>query len=239
MVSNPQVGFSTGCFGNQSISLFERVSSISSITTDTIELNLGLPGRLKEFITDELKVLMKKFSYISIHAPSNGYYGSTDEAEWILKRLENLSSELNINTIVFHPDTPFDWSETAKRFKGKAAIENMDKTKMFGTTVENLNDIFSQAPSLGFVLDLNHIYTLDPTMKLTANFFSAFSDRLRHFHVSGYGKEPHDFLSVTKEAEILTALPSFNYPIIDEGGEYASKEIIQNDYRYIHITLKS
>jgi hypothetical protein len=86
------------------------------------------------------------------------------------------------------------------------------------------------------VLDLNHCFTNDPSMRLAAEMYAAFGKRISMVHISGFEKL-HEPLSRTKQLEILTAIPDKNLPIIIESGcdniEEAKKE-----YEYIKNFLK-
>ena len=53
-------------------------------------------------------------------------------------------------------------------------------------------------------------------MELAREFIKEFGDRLAEIHLSGYIKY-HELIYVTKQREILEAIPELNIPIILEG----------------------
>lgn len=82
---------------------------------------------------------------------------------------------------ILHPNAYDD----ASALGGRAVFENMDVTKPFGRGVADLATRFERHPAAGFCLDVAHVWTNDPTLRLGHDLLDAFGDRLRQLHVSG------------------------------------------------------
>ena len=61
----------------------------------------------------------------------------------------------------------------------------MDVTKRYGRDVVDLAEVFAAFPEAGFCLDVAHVWTNDPTLRLGHDLLDAFGERLRQLHVSG------------------------------------------------------
>ncbi len=89
---------------------------------------------------------LAQYTYISIHAPSRFHAGQ--EAEVIDRLRRSVPRDW---PIVLHPDTIHDFS--AWRVFGKQlAIENMDRRKPIGRTLEELTSFSKSSPRRRFVL---------------------------------------------------------------------------------------
>src|SRR4051794_1997340 len=65
--------------------------------------------------------------------------------------------------VVVHPDVIFD--RPRWRVLGEALfIENMDKRKPVGRTVEELQEFFRDLPAARFCFDIGHARQVDPSM---------------------------------------------------------------------------
>ena len=70
-------------------------------------------------------------------------------------------------------------------------LENLDKGKRFGTLPEHFERLKSEY-KFGFVLDIQHCFENDHSMKLCKQLASVMGNRLKHMHVSGFSeKENH------------------------------------------------
>ena len=154
------------------------------------------------------------FEFLSLHAPSSQISYDDNQASYdILDTLQRAWDRLPLNHIVFHPDTIKDW-KIFDRYSFNPVIENMDNRKSYGTQVRHLLEIFDTI-DCGFVLDLNHCYSHDRTMRLADDLLDKFSSRLYEVHVSGY-TDYHNMLYQTKQEEIYRYLPQLDVPIIIE-----------------------
>lgn len=219
-----KLGYSLGAGPNPKHSIKERIKILSSVETHGVELGYVVGSRLEEKLDAEDIQELKKFQYLSIHAPA--ILNDSNKKEWIrypsneaeetLEKIIKIAKVTNADSILFHPDLIDDFAWLNKKIGNLLAIENMDAKKSFGKSVEDLKKIFSQAHDAKWVCDVNHIYTIDRSMKLAEAFHSAFQDRICHYHLSGYGGF-HDCLHISQEDIILEGIKDFSVPIIHEG----------------------
>jgi len=224
-------------------SLKERIQMLSEIGSEAIEFEFTYPESLDRALDDEDVNKLRQFKYISIHAPIlNSSESATDsedrprysssEADAIVKKLLTLAKKINASTVVFHPDLVDDFQWLNDKFGDLLAFENMDVHNLFGGTVDDMKKVFEKSPHAKWVFDVNHIYSIDPTMELAKVFFNAFSDRLCHYHLSGYGGD-HDCFYRSHEDIIMKGITNFEVPILHEGcalrdGRNSLKK--ENDY---------
>jgi len=210
------VGFSTGFLyqdrfscNDDADSITDKINILKKIGCNAIELS-----GLKKDRFDQIKKISKRdldgFEYVSLHAPKdqNIFEALTEIAEIHLK--------LNFNLIVLHPDTIDDWSALGK-FNLPLAIENMDKGKSFGKTVKELEPIVDSY-DLGIVLDINHVYTNDKSLKSLIEFYGAFGNRIKEIHISGF-QTKHEPLVESGPigiVEAIRATPDKKIPVIIE-----------------------
>jgi hypothetical protein len=153
--------------------LIERACRVSTYAVELSALSAEeLPGLVNYLRTNP----RLPFRYVSVHAPVKQLNGN--EAD-LLGQLP-----LWVRTIVVHPDVlPADLAPY-RRLASRLLIENMDGRKQTGQTVAELGDLFDQLPDAGFVLDVAHVESIDPTMELGHSLLDAFRSRLRHVHLS-------------------------------------------------------
>ncbi len=228
------LGFSTGCLFKHKLNIHEIIEIISATETEAIELNFG---RVEEFLnlteTDILKIKdeVSIFSKVSIHAPFRDISYDVNSSE-LLNKLNDFALLLSAEYIVFHPDTIVNGETIEGIFGSAAAIENMDKNKYFGKSVVDLDILFKTMPSAKFVLDLNHVYTHDKSMKLSRVLFEKYKSRIVSFHVSGYGGESDLHTSLSKTNAILKAVPDKSILAIHEGTVESILQI-QTEYNLV------
>jgi hypothetical protein len=217
-----KLGYSLGVGPNPKYIRKERIKLLLSFEDEAVELDYVVADRLEEKLDAEDIQRLKKFKYISIHAPALTAEGGkwikypSNEAEKIINQIISIANEVNVKTIVFHPDLVDDFNWLYEKVGDRLAFENMDLSKSFGKTVQDLERIFREVPNAKWVCDVNHIYTIDVSMELTNNFHQMFHDRLCHYHLSGYGGF-HDCLYISQEDIILEGIKDFSVPIIHEG----------------------
>lgn len=169
-------GFSTGALerGNYRGAL----AWLSDVDTDAVEISALRFDELEPLVRDLDYLKLDRFSYISFHAPSSFHEEQEEEVLGWLKPVY----ERGWN-IVVHPDVifiPARW-----RFLGdQLLIENMDRRKCVGRTVDELSWIFETLPLARFCLDLAHARQLDTTLTLLSSFFTSFVDRIAEIHIS-------------------------------------------------------
>lgn len=219
-----KLGYSLGAGPNPKYTIKDRIKMLSSVENHAVELNYVVAGRLVDNLDVEDIQELKKFKYISIHAPAvftdsnkkQWIRYPSNEAEDVIDKILNIAKTTSAHTIVFHPDLVDDFSWLNSKVDNLLAFENMDRKKSFGKSVEDMDIVFLKAPNAKWVCDVNHIYAIDHSMNLAKNFHKAFQDRICHYHMSGYGGS-HDCLYISQEDIILEGIQNFSVPIIHEG----------------------
>lgn len=215
---NP-IGLSTGCFYEHASPLSEEILLLSkNISSEALEICCVGGFTIDGHHLDDIKPsLLHGVNFISLHSPcgitSHNRYADDKETHEVLQRLQEVSERLPIKHVVFHTDTIKDW-KIFRNYKINVALENLDNRKSFGLDVEQMKFAFDQI-DCGFVLDLNHCYTLDTSMKLADELLNNFSDRLCEVHISGH-KKYHDLLFETKQEAISKYIKQFDVPLIIE-----------------------
>jgi len=110
------------------------------------------------------------------------------------------------------------------------AFENMDNRKESYRRPEDFEKLLSRNEKFRAVLDVNHIYTNDPSMKLAGLFYEKIGDKIAQIHLSGYA-QLHDPLFQTKQKKIIESIQDFTVPIIIES-TLESKDL-ENERDYI------
>jgi len=214
------VGFTTGCLYRSNIAFDERIKLYSSFGADTIELGFATPNQLFEFqLTEDSIRDLKKYETVSIHAPWKEIrYDSSSNTENIIDKLKFLYDELSISGLVLHPDT-IDNFEILEQSGLPFLLENMDRRKSSGTRPEHFEELKSNY-NFDFILDVQHAYEQDPTMKLANELIDVMGDRLKHMHISGFTESMTHvptILANNKDAITEVLKLGINVPKILEG----------------------
>jgi hypothetical protein len=131
-------------------------------------------------------------SYLSFHAPSRYEALSEENVAKVLRGLLHRHWP-----IIVHPDAMIDprvWTD----FGESLCIENMDKRKPVGRTVEELRVIFRIFPDASLCFDIGHARQVDPTMGQATLILQSFGDPLKQVHMSEVNsRNGHDPMSVT------------------------------------------
>lgn len=158
---------------------FHRALNILQ-TTDTTAIELSAL-RFPELrpLLDELPHLdLRKYSYVSIHAPS---VFSPAEERGIVDQIAGLT--FRRLPVVVHPDSIHDfdlWSDRGVT----VCIENMDSRKRTGRTAAELARVFERLPEARFCLDVAHARQFDTSMVESFLMLERFADRLVQVHLS-------------------------------------------------------
>ena len=134
--------------------------------------------------------LVEGFERVSLHAPIHAPSPAG---------LVEVIADLQFDDVIFHPDA---WAgeRALDRLGGRVVFENMDVAKRFGQTPDDLRRVFESHPGAGFCLDVAHVWTNDPSLRLGHELLDAFGDRLRQLHVSGI--EPDGTHRTTTNADL-------------------------------------
>lgn len=132
------IGFSTGALAYADFR--HGIELALSIPCQAIELSALRQPELLPMLDALDELDLSRFSYVSIHAPSQM------EAEWEATLRERLLEELPRGwPIILHPDAIRDFT-LWREFGSLLCIENMDKRKPIGRTAKELDLVFKQLP---------------------------------------------------------------------------------------------
>lgn len=183
-----QIGFSTGALAYAD---FRRALHMLRETDVTaVELSALRPNELQPLVgaLDELD--LRQFSYVSFHAPSRI---ERDEEEHVVEVLDRVHEKQW--PIILHPDVVSDFS-LWRHFGALLCIENMDKRKPIGRSVEELGNAFVELPEATFCFDIGHARQYDSSMTEAYKMLREYGRRLRQVHVSEVNTSSrHDVLS--------------------------------------------
>jgi hypothetical protein len=205
------IGFSTGALA---LSDFRSaLEMLKDQTVNAVELSAIRESELIPLLRSLDELDLCRFSYISIHAPSQ----FSPQAEgWIFQELYD--HRHNGWPIIVHPDTmkhDCDW----RLLGSQLCIENMDKRKPVGRTVQELNLLFERFPDASFCFDIGHARQVDTSMIEAYQMLKNFGPRLRQVHVSEVNSrnkhDPLSFISIIDFQEVAHLIPP-EVPIIIE-----------------------
>jgi hypothetical protein len=169
-------GVATGAFVDERDDWHAAVARAREEGWRWIELTAlrGRLGGLLRFLESTPDALAG-FERVSVHAPAKTAQAPAD----VVALVEPLPFD-----VVLHPDVY--GSEAACTALGRRAVfENMDVAKSFGRDVADLRDVFERFPDAGLCLDVAHVWTNDPTLRLGHELLDALGGHLRQLHVSG------------------------------------------------------
>lgn len=180
------LGFSVGrpIFETDKQSAQENLSKLAPDGVDSIEvfIHKDLVENL-ETIDIAMELDFSRFKNISLHAPDIPY-DTHPKANETIELLKKLSDYLNAKHITVHPAGITDWS-IFDDLKEKILLENMDPVKSEGQSVEDMREYFGKF-DVGMTLDLQHSYSIDPSMALTDRLIEEFRGRIKEVHISGW-----------------------------------------------------
>ena len=209
------------------------LSAILVAGCDAIELHLTRDANIGHTNKERLFEIISKFSYRSVHA---SHITSPDQSADI-RHYQDLLRQIDACAITIHPDGMSRWQWLVDAFGGLVSFENMDCQKSFGQTPSDMRIVFDDAPQAQWTFDLNHVYSNDKNMQAIDEFYG-FSDRLAHYHVSGYGgpELPHTTLHDSNQDSILRSIRT-NHPIIIESYGVADIADFLDELNYIRSEL--
>jgi hypothetical protein len=206
------IGFSTGALAKGDVA--HGLEMARELGLAVIELSaLRLP---------ELDVLVKvaseqnfaDFEYVALHAPTN--FRPSDE-KGVVDTLSELAHS-NEWPVIVHPDAISNL-ELWRPLEHLLYVENMDKRKPRGRTVEELEEIFTCVPNAFLCFDIAHARQVDSSMTEAYRILRNFQNRIRHVHFSEVGSDSrHRQVSdgaFRAYGEVAAGIPS-SVPIILE-----------------------
>jgi hypothetical protein len=204
------IGFSTGAIELRDYKAAIQWSLQNKLRT--IELSALRFEELEPLVGSLESFDWSQFDYVSLHAPSSFPKDKEDDVLSLLKKIQTRKWN-----IIVHPDilyTPSKW----RHFGRNLLIENMDRRKPIGRTLEELTPLFADLPEARMCLDLAHARQLDTTMTLLWSFFVAFHERIAEIHISELDSRcKHHPLSVSSVRDYKNFSRAFStLPIIIE-----------------------
>lgn len=182
------IGFSTGAvaFGDFRAAL----ELLRGIHLDCVELSALRLNEVSALLSALRHLDLQHYSYVSVHAPSS--FTADDEATLVQTLIEAVPSAW---PIVLHPDTVHDvtlWSA----FGSRLAIENMDRRKKSGRTLQELKRVFDLLPDARLCFDAGHARQCDNTMTEAFRILETLGPRICQVHISEVNSSSqHDSIS--------------------------------------------
>ncbi|MGK3996409.1 hypothetical protein [Sorangium sp. So ce1024] len=182
------IGYSTGALA---LSDVERaLSMLEGSSATAVELSALRISELGPLLRLLGALDLSRYRYVSFHAPSR--FGAAEE-----RAVADAMAEVAALgwLVVVHPDTLHDLGAW-RQLGGMLAVENMDKRKRTGRTVEELGAFFDALPEASFCFDIGHAHQVDRTMTEAHFLVRQHRARLRQLHVSEVNAgSRHDVLS--------------------------------------------
>lgn len=234
------IGPSNGwLYARNIFSLNQQEKFLKSAEASAIELCLSDDNRRIDAVFSGKK--LKGFSHLSVHLPD--YSSSRPLAEQI-SLAEKIRKKHKPKSFLVHPLNvlPRYW-ETLINRNIPVAIENMDKNKKTGYVLRELDELLSDF-GLSFVLDVQHAYEHDSTMKYAFDLFQMARSRLVYFHVSGETENNnHVLVHQSRNCEKIVSFlgmvfSEIQLPLILEG-EYANSEELRREIEFLKSELGS
>jgi sugar phosphate isomerase/epimerase len=208
----PSIGFSTGALVQGALA--RGVDACRKMGLEAIELSALRHREVTGLVEYVRGHDLSGFSYVSVHAPTD--YAADEEAAVATIFLE-LAREFHWPVVV-HPDCIRSvdlWAPLGEWL----CLENMDKRKSTGRTLEELEPWFETLPEAGFCFDIGHAHQVDPSMTEAYRMLREFGPRIRQLHVSEVGSSSrHDRMSeaaILAYREVAEQLPA-TVPVILE-----------------------
>ncbi len=205
------LGFSTGAlaFGN----FRQALEMLRPYGTHAVELSALRQPELGPLVAACNELDLSQFNYVAVHAPSNV---DIDAEREVVKYLLDLAA--NGWPIVVHPDAIHDYG-LWREFGNLLCVENMDKRKPIGRTVEELASVFEELADASFCFDLGHARQVDATMTEAYMIAKVYESRLRQVHISEVNTSSrHDRLSFSsiRAFQLVAELIPESVPLIIE-----------------------
>ncbi|MGC9309414.1 MAG: hypothetical protein ACP5D2_01840 [Candidatus Nanoarchaeia archaeon] len=208
-----KIGFSTGCFWKNVNPVSKKAIELCNFEEcNCIEICAARLDRVT-FLRDLSKEDFQDFDFVSLHLPCDVRYYNHEVCEKLFSEIMSAHKNIGFDVIVLHPDLVDDW-EYMRKFDLPLAIENMDASKPFGKSVDNL---LKFSKGFRFVLDINHAFSNDSSGELAKNLHETFRDTLCEFHLSGLNPEGrgHCPLYSAKQGKFINYIQSGNPVIIE------------------------
>jgi hypothetical protein len=174
--SSQCLGFSTGALERGDFA--SAVSWMIQHDIRTMELSALRFDELQPLVSSLDTLNLAAFDYISFHAPSSFTRAQEEEVIDLLMPVQKRGWN-----IIVHPDviyTPSRWQCLGEQL----LVENMDRRKAIGRTVNELKAVFQDLPKARLCLDVAHARQLDTTLFVLWDLVRNFTDRIAEIHIS-------------------------------------------------------
>lgn len=227
------LGFSVGCFPKE-LGLQTVLEQMQNLGAKAVELKRLIQPDSRESAINKIRPEdLASFRYVSYHAP-NIPIGKNEATAFFFRELTALQRIRPIDLLIVHPDRVENLS-VLDNLPSPVGFENMDNRKKSNRIVADMEETLAKNAAWKLVLDVNHCFTNDPSMKLASDFYDALGTRIAQVHVSGF-RELHDPLFETRQDFIVSAIRDTSVPIIIESR--ISPENIHHEYEYVSDILK-
>jgi sugar phosphate isomerase/epimerase len=170
------IGFSTGALALSDVET--ALDWLRGTRADGVELSaLRLP-ELAPLVESVGALDLTQYRFVSVHAP--GRIPASEESR-VVRLLQEFAERKW--PIVLHPDAISNvaiWDDLGPNL----LLENMDKRKQTGRTVEELDQLFRQLPDARLCFDIAHARQVDGTMIEAYRILKKFGDRIAEIHIS-------------------------------------------------------
>lgn len=173
------LGASTGAIAKDDFThAIDIMNKIDALTAIEISFLKTTGEKLKSFIAGIKQLYLRKYKYISIHAP-------TTLPDFSEKQLAVILQVFAVNcwNIVIHPNLLTDFGMW-KDFGKMLCVENMDSRKPPCQTAESMERFLENLPEASICLDIAHARQIDPTLIEILRITDTFGDRIKQVHIS-------------------------------------------------------
>jgi hypothetical protein len=172
-----RIGFSTGALAKGDFRKGIQLQELHA-EANAIELSALRESELDSLISAMPTLDLRKYEYVSVHAPSSRVNFSETELVDRLKKLTVYTSAL-----IVHPDIikdPNNW----KPIENAIVLENMDQRKPIARNAAEMKKFFEVLPKARFCFDIGHARQVDPTLSIAVELLLVFAERLAEVHIS-------------------------------------------------------
>ncbi|MFA4930807.1 MAG: hypothetical protein WC570_03030 [Patescibacteria group bacterium] len=231
-MENNQIGFSHGVL-HQVLEVYsaKAINTYKSCSTSVLEICINKVDEVKKL--NIIPPLVDNVRRKSIHLPSDTIYRNDETTKKLLQEIISFYHTIGSELILVHPDLVKDW-RVFDSYPANWAIENMDNQKQSYKTSTEIENFFTQHPNWKFVLDLNHCFSNDDTMKLADELIKKCQNQIAEIHLSGHTHEP---VFKTKQNIILDYCQKLAVPIVIES-TFNNINEVKKEYEYITDYLK-
>jgi len=218
------------------------LSKVKNLDVDGFEITILRVNELDAIkISDAQCRWLKKFHYVSIHAPTHLARKGEVSKEELLRRMDTLYElykKVGAQNIVIHPDDLPDKS-ILKRYKMNYSTENMEHGR--GITKKHVADILRKNPKIGLCLDVSHAHTI--SSKETKYYVDNFREKITQVHFSGANRKGRHLQMKNSAKSFMKSMKpilSLDVPIIiEENMPFKKMEQVKREIKIVKNILNS